>query len=228
MSAISNLLLRLKNLVKFTLVQDSSPELPPEEVVMQPIIASPRLEFLHWDILVPGTANDNLATSIRAGGFPRLRTVRAPSDHYGAIQALCKPRAQVELPSDWSAKAFIEGIAPGTLRASRRAAQQRLEDAWTTVQYKLIVEEAGTVNKVFDFSGFMGTVGSQIEYSLEPDIHGSDNALASFDDLMGIKIQSAAGRCCSGQWNAGHPSGPKWWEHPERPRMRPIDMMNFF
>ena len=38
-SAISNLLLRLKNLKKFTLKQDSSPEIPAEEIVMHPIVS---------------------------------------------------------------------------------------------------------------------------------------------------------------------------------------------
>ena len=229
-SAVSNLLLRLKNLKKFTLVQDTSPEVPPEEIVIQPIIASPQLEFLHWDIVVPGSANDNLVASIRGGGFPRLRKIRAPSDHYGMIQALCKPRAQIELPSDWSAKAIAEGIPHGGLRAARRAAQQRLEDAWTTVQYKLVVEEDGVVHEIFDFNGFMGTVGSKIDYSLEPDVEGSDHALIDFDDLVRGDEEGlgSAKDTCRGAWNVEHSGGAKWWGHQERPRWRSIDLMKFF
>lgn len=229
-SAISKLLLRLKNLKKFTLTQDTSPEIPPEEIVIQPIVASPQLETLHWDILVPGSANENLVASIRAGGFPRLRKIRAPSDHYGMIQALCKPRAQIELPSDWSAKAIAEGLPPGGLRGARRAAQQRLENARTTVQYKAIVEEAGFVHEIYDFNGFMGTVGSKIEYSLEPDVEGSEHALIDFDDIIkgDEEDMGRATKMCQGSWNTEHSADMKWGGHQERPRWQPVDMMRFF
>ena len=229
-SAISNLLLRLKNLKKFTLVQDTSPEVPPEEIVIQPIMASPQLEFLHWDVVVPGSANENIVASIRTGGFPRLRTIRAPNDHSGMIQALCKPRAQVVLPSDWSAKAIADGIPEGGLRAARIAAQQRLEDAWTTVQFKVMVEEEGVVHEIFDLNGFMGTVGSTIEYSLEPDVEASDRALIDFADLLADEEAAAGARSdrCEGLWNAEHPMGMKWWCHAERPRWKPVELMKFF
>ncbi|KAL9638114.1 MAG: hypothetical protein Q9164_001756 [Protoblastenia rupestris] len=226
-SAISNLLLQLKNLKKFTLVQDTSPEVPPEEIVIQPIMASPQLEFLHWDILVPGSANDNIVASIRTGGFPHLRTIRAPNDHYGMIQALCKPRGQIELPSDWSTKAGASNIPEGGLKAARRAAQQRLEDAWTTVQFKVVVEEDGVVHEIFDLNGFMGTVGSRIEYSLEPDVEGSDHALVDFEDVI-VGEEEAGSQRCRGAWNAEHPAGMRWWGHAERPRWKPVDLTKFF
>ena len=44
-SAISSLLLRLKNLKKFTLKQDSSPEIPVEEVVMHPVVSKSSLFY---------------------------------------------------------------------------------------------------------------------------------------------------------------------------------------
>lgn len=229
-SAISKLLVRLKNLRRFTLVQDTSPDVPPGEIVMQPIVASPLLEFLHWDILVPGSASETLVTAIREGGFPRLRTIRAPSDHYGLIQAICKPRAQIESASDWSAKGVAAGITPGGLRAARRAAQQRLEDAWMTVQYKVVVQEDAVVNEIFDFNGFMGTVGSQIEYSLEPDVLGSDHALIDFEDIARSEEQGVDGPItgCDGSWNSEHPAGTRWWSHRERPRWRKLDLSSFF
>lgn len=162
--------------------------------------------------------------SIRSGGFPRLNAIRAPSDHYGTIQAVCKPRAQIELASDWSAKAIAEGIAPGGLRAARRAAQQRLEDAWATVQYKLVIEEAGIVNEVFDFSGFMGTVESGIEYVLEPDLEGSDRALVDFPDLTNCGMAEISGKGVQNPVSVGqrlctHPSSSKW---------RDVNVMMFF
>lgn len=70
LSAISNLLLHLTNLQRFTLVQESSPEVAAGELVFQPVIASQQLQYMHWNILFPGSANENLANSIRAGGFP--------------------------------------------------------------------------------------------------------------------------------------------------------------
>lgn len=227
-SAISNLLLHLKNLTRFTLVQDTSPEVAEGEIVFQPIIASHRLEYLHWDIVVPGSANDNLISSIRAKGFPRLRTIRAPSDHYGMVQALCKPRAQVELSSDWSGKAIAKGIPEGGLRAARRAAQQRLEDAWSTVQFKVVVEEDGVVHEIYDLNGFMGTIGSRITYSLEPDIPGSDKALVDFADVVSANGEVAMSDTCTGSWNASRRAGPQRWQHTERPRYKYVDLQMFF
>ena len=228
-SAISNLCLHLKNLKRFTLVQDTSPEVTPGEIVFQPIIASHQLEYLHWDIVVPGSAYDNLVSSIRAEGFPRLRAIRAPSDHYGQIQALCKPRSCVEIPSDWSGRALIDnGVPLGGLREARRAAQQRLEDAWCTVQFKVVVEENGIVHEIYDLNGFMGTIGSKIHYDMEPDIPGSDHALIDFPDVVGRKEEFGGKELCRGTWNAGHPVGVKWWQHTERPKYTAVDLMKFF
>lgn len=228
-SAISNLCLHLKNLKRLTLVQDTSPEVTPGEIVFQPIIASHQLEYLHWDIVVPGSAYDNIVSSIQADGFPRLQTVRAPSDHYGKIQALCKPRACVQIPSDWSGKALLEnGSQQGGLRKARNAAQQRLEDALSTVQYKVVVEEDGVVHEIYDLNGFMGTIGSRINYSLDADVPGSDHALIDFSDLMGGEDETGRTDSCRGTWNAGHPVGVRWWQHTERPRYSALDLMTFF
>ena len=228
-SAISNLFLHLKNLKRFTLVQDTSPEVGSGELVFQPIVASHQLEFLHWDIVVPGSANENLASSIRAGGFPRLRTIRAPSDHNGLLQALCKPRAQIEIPSNWSGRNIPPSISGSTsLREARRAAQQRIEAAWSTVQFKVLVEEDGIVHEIFDLNGFIGSVGSKIAYSLEPDVPGSDNAVIDFPDIVSGNDEVAVQEPCKGLWNASHPGGWKRWQHSERTPYRPVDLMKFF
>lgn len=227
-SAISNLLLHLKNLKRFALVQDTSPEVAEGEIVFQPIIASNFLQSLHWDIVVPGSANNNLVSSILANGFPRLRKIRAPIDHYGMIQALCKPRAQIEIPSDRSGKALANGVPSGGLRDARREAQQRLKNAWGTIQFKVVIEEDGIVREVLDLSGFMGTIGSKIFYSLEPDVPGSDNALIDFPALISGTAEVVGKEMCTGLWNASHHAGYKWWQHTGRPRYRAVDLEKFF
>ena len=213
-SAISNLLLHLKNMKRFTLVQDSSPEVAEGEIAIQPIVASHLLEFLHWEIIVPGPANINLANSIKAGGFPSLRTLRAPSDHLGLLQALCKPRAQIQLPGDWNRINNAHGVAgPDGLLAARRAAQQRLEDAWRTVRFKVVVQEGDAVRAIFDLNGFVGEVGSKVEYCLEPDVPGSDDrAWIDFSDVVDGREENAGKDSCRGLWNASHPGGYKWWQ----------------
>ena len=211
-SAISNLLLHLKNLKRFTLVQDTSPEVAEGEIAIQPIIASHLLEFLHWEVIVPGSANVNLADSIKAGGFPLLRTLRAPSDHLGLLQTLCKPRAQIQLPGDWNNINNAHNMAPDSLLTSRRAAQQRLEEAWNTVQFKVVVQEGDVVREIFDLNGFIGQIGSQIYYSLEPDVPGSDQAWIDFPDVVSERDEIAFKDSCRGLWNAGNPGGYRWWQ----------------
>lgn len=227
-SAISNLLLHLKNLKRLTLVQDTSPEVVEGEIAIQPIIASHLLEFLHWEVIVPGSANVNLANSIKAGGFPRLRTIRAPSDHLGLLQALCKPRAQIQLPGDWNSINNAHTMASDSLLSSRRAAQQRLEEAWNTVQFKVVVQEDDHVHEIFDLNGFIGEIGSNIDYSLEPDVTDSDQAWIDFPDVVGGRDEVTFRGSCRGLWNASHAGGYRWWQHTERPRYRRPDLLAFF
>ena len=236
LSAVSNLLLHLHCLERFTLIQESSPEVAPGELVFQPIVASQKLRTLHWDILQPGSANENLANSIRADGFPSLRTIRAPSDHYGLLQALCKPRAQIEHSRDKYRGSQRPGLAGAldpfkrNLVDARKQAQQRIEEAQKTVAFKVIVEEDGVVDQVYDFNGFMGTVGSQITYSLDPDVPGSDDAVIDFPDLTSGKAEATVKRDhgCRGLWNASDHGGKKWWEHEERYRYQPLELSRFF
>lgn len=234
LSTISNLLLRLQNLHRFTLVQESSPEVADGELVFQPVIASQQLQYMHWDILNPGFANENLANSICAGGFPQLRTLRAPSDYDGQLQMVCRPRAQVVLPSDKYSKAyraFTEGN-PGrlarTLFTARKQAQQRIEDARKRAMFRVVVEEDGIVQEMFDIQGYIGTVGSKISYCLDPDVPGSDNALIDFPDLIDGSKEIAPKDGCTGMWNASHHGGKKWWNHTERYRYHPVDPQRFF
>ncbi|KAL8763754.1 MAG: hypothetical protein Q9184_000546 [Pyrenodesmia sp. 2 TL-2023] len=234
LSAISNLLLHLASLQRFTLVQESSPEVTAGELVFQPIVASQQLRYLHWDILLPGSGNENLANSIRAGGFPNLRTIRAPSDHNGLLQMVCRPRAQIILPSDKYSKAYrtTDQITPDgltrTLFKARKQAQKRIEDARKAAMYRVIIEEDGVVQEMFDIEGYMGTVGSKITYTLESDVPGSDNALIDFPDLVNGTKEVSPRDGCTGMWNASHHTGKKWWSHTERYRYHPVDLRRFF
>lgn len=220
---ISRLLAHLTQVNRFTFIQESSPTLPADELIFQPIVASPALTFLHWDILSPeGTASSDLAASIQAKGFPSLRTIRAPSDHTGQLQALCKPRPQIVLPSDkyntTHKKALAANPSARTLYAARQAAQARIDDARNIVQFKVIVEEEGIVKHIFDFPGFVGTIGSRIAYSLRGDVTGSEHAVAGIGDLRRGEGEGKEG--CTGMWNASHHAGKRWWWHRERGRWK--------
>ncbi|KAL9114022.1 MAG: hypothetical protein Q9227_001793 [Pyrenula ochraceoflavens] len=121
--AISKILASLPRLFRFTLTQsDGCPELPTELMIFQPILASPSLRYLHWDVASrdaemmpslppweaihagPKSANTNLALSILHGGFPSLVSLRAPRDidPPGALQAICCPtkNGKILLPTD--------------------------------------------------------------------------------------------------------------------------------
>ncbi|CAF9909561.1 MAG: hypothetical protein HETSPECPRED_009459 [Heterodermia speciosa] len=239
LSTITNLLLYLQSLTRFTLVQESSPLTEPDELIFQPIVASRTLSYLHWDILRPGPANANLASSIRANGFPALRTIRAPSDHDGLLQSLCRPRATIVLPSDKYSKAYRLAAAASTTSPSRtplslnlfearKAAQQRIDERKKQVSFRVTVEEEGEVIEYYDFEDFVGTIGSRITYSLEPDVAGSDDALIDVGDLMGGAREASPRDGCTGLWNAANPSGKKWWCHTERWRYRVEDVGRFF
>lgn len=125
--AISKLLASLPNLIRFTIFQSNvSPALPMELMIFQPLLASPSLKYLHWDVASPNslptqrqtegasvpekpaknleTPNTHLALSILHSGFPSLLSLRAPLDidPQGALQAVCRPtpNAQILLPAD--------------------------------------------------------------------------------------------------------------------------------
>jgi hypothetical protein len=121
--AISKILASLPQLLKFSIIQAVSPSLPHDLMVFQPIMASPTLKHLHWDVAPSGqytstkyyadlpptnqnvhTANSHLAASILHAGFPNILTVRAPQDldPPGLLQEACRPtrNASILLPAD--------------------------------------------------------------------------------------------------------------------------------
>ncbi|KAH6616558.1 hypothetical protein C7974DRAFT_47172 [Boeremia exigua] len=117
----------LNDLKRFTLAQYRTPDLGRR--ISLPELLSQSLQFLHVEFRSQSSpaidpfstesrksmqfpfinsepisclATALLATSIRKGAFPALRRVRIPYDPQGLIQAVCKPRATVLVPSDTS------------------------------------------------------------------------------------------------------------------------------
>ncbi|KAK3938066.1 hypothetical protein QBC46DRAFT_170645 [Diplogelasinospora grovesii] len=103
--ALARIFSNLTSLETFNLVQAYAPVMPTDELIMLfPYLASQSLRKLHWDIpYLPtraSTADNILARSISAGGFPALRVLRVPNDPEGVFQVLCHPRERIESPTD--------------------------------------------------------------------------------------------------------------------------------
>ncbi|KAH8893843.1 hypothetical protein GQ53DRAFT_611629, partial [Thozetella sp. PMI_491] len=101
--ALARLLSNLPRLESFSLIQVRAPVMPSDELIwLFPYLASASAVRLHWDVPAAraSPADSILARSILAGGFPRLRWLRAPSDPDGLFQALCRPLERADCPSD--------------------------------------------------------------------------------------------------------------------------------
>ncbi|KAK3336273.1 hypothetical protein B0T19DRAFT_34777 [Cercophora scortea] len=103
--ALARIFSNLTSLETFNLVQAYAPVMPTDEHIwLFPYLASQSLRKLHWDIpYLPTratTADNILAKSISAHGFPELRTLRAPNDPEGVFQSLCRPVERVDNPMD--------------------------------------------------------------------------------------------------------------------------------
>ena len=96
------------------------------------------------------------------------------------------------------------------------------------MKFKVVVQEDDLVHEIFDLNGFIGEIGSKIDYSLEPDVPGSDQAWIDFPDVVSGRDEMAFKDSCRGLWNASNPCGYKWWQHTERPRYRRVDLQDFF
>lgn len=100
---LTRLFSHLKSLTHFTISQAPSPSLDiGDEIYLHPYMASQTLQYLHWEFTNPedDKATEILSKAITFGGFPALRTLRAPTDHDGMLQKLCKPRERIELAAD--------------------------------------------------------------------------------------------------------------------------------
>ncbi|KAH6648341.1 hypothetical protein BKA67DRAFT_522036 [Truncatella angustata] len=126
---------------------------------------------------------------------------------------------------------FFEPKQSGDLHQARLAAQRRLEDARRNPRFTVnVVDEDGTILENWGMAGFMGTLGSRIEYRLTPDAGASDEngGLVQFADIVSDTREDLRDReGCTGRWNNygytnyDRKEKEKWW-HPERARWTEI------
>ncbi|KAG6021887.1 hypothetical protein E4U41_002368 [Claviceps citrina] len=265
--ALARILSNLTSLASLSLVQSFPPLMPDSDsfvLWMMPYLASSSVSKLHWDISSHpdgvNAADEILARSIAAGGFPSLRLLRAPNDAEGIFQQLCRPVERIDLPGDrfrrmsvcesgttarWSpTKSLVKSsttsslpsmICPSphtSLVTARLAAQARLERSREAHLFHVkVTDEQGDLVESFGLSGYMGTVGSKINYHLLPD-PGSRDELGG---LAGVSAPSAdrgealglGCQGCTGSWNrregvvADKKDKERWW-HTERGRWRDV------
>ncbi|KAL1854813.1 hypothetical protein Daus18300_011329 [Diaporthe australafricana] len=102
--ALVRIFAKLGNLATFSIVQQAAPAVGDDPFLFMPYLASRSLRKLHWDVVESAAAttraDDILARSIAADGFPRLRAIRTPNDPDGRFQALCKPQERADLAGD--------------------------------------------------------------------------------------------------------------------------------
>jgi hypothetical protein len=130
-----------------------------------------------------------------------------------------------------------------SLRSSRLAAQQRIEAAKSRPKIQVIVEDwtdwqSGNIVTTarHEFGAYIGMVSSKINYSLAPDVEGSDELGVGVEDLLESgewKIAANGGRrgVCDGRWNMVRSEAGKaaaGWEHRERVRWRPLEVRRLF
>ncbi|RPA88781.1 hypothetical protein L873DRAFT_1707406 [Choiromyces venosus 120613-1] len=255
MLLISKIFSRLAHLEKFTLVQTSSPQLPLESSAdkSKPAFASTSLQLLHWDVLIPGPANVLLARSIHSSAFPALKAVRAPSDHHGVIQAVCKPLEQIVLPFDKiearllraqqkqrEDKYFYPEIRYSrSLPQARINAQERIESARKSTFMRIVVTEGSAKKEGLsvDLKAFMGDWKSKVKYELLPDLWGSEFAVLTVAGLLNARVSTEwkpgdGVEMCCGKWNSTSfvgGRGVKWEGHTERtPGMRDMELAMLF
>ena len=187
---LSLILTSYHKLRRFTLVQDSPPGLPlGADVTLAvdlPILGSPSLIYIHWEILVPGSANQALETSIKSGGFPSLQILRAPCDSDGALQSLCRPVTRRSL-SVKEAEEYRHQDTSGYTRdlaLARTAAQLRTRYSQHTPAVSVVIEDGGSVQHTQIVGQYLGNISSNIAYDLESDFEGTRHALGRVEDLL--------------------------------------------
>lgn len=243
---IARFLATAPRLKRFTLVQSVSPTMPSDATPDQAPYASKSLQFLHWDISpFSQPAVDHLARSIRAGAFASLRKLQAPCDD-GALQALCRPRAQIARFSDAEANSSL--TIRSSLAIARMNAQERLEVARLEPLMRVVVtDEDGIVQHKYTIKNYMGDVRSEIEYVLESagaGRHADDGGVLELETLLDVPEYADAGRSssrldsCTGSPYAVEPQSPGRFEirkeidasrqHRPREKIRHLDMKRFF
>lgn len=189
---IQTLLSNLTRLRRLRLVQDASPSLLLGTTPWNKRNAlwSQTLHHLHWDNLIPGDAINVLASSVQSSHFPSLRTLKVPSDPSGTIQALCRPIARHVLTAAdlrFLAAHEQQDRYVRSLRLARLQAQMRVRESRARPSFSLVVsdEEEGSEQRHV-IGDYLGDVRSGIEYSLEPDVDGEEEALSSVESVCGM------------------------------------------
>ena len=190
LKCLQNALSSLMRLVRFSLVQDTSPEIPPLLPMTKSsfLLQSPTLQYLHWDVLAPGSAIGILANSIAAGKFPSLRAVKVPSDSDGLIQTLCQPITvhavtshDMEVLEEWEqSSTYQRSLQASQIQAQLRVRRQRQQPAMKVV----VQDENDTTRRTHVIGSYLGDVNSSICYSLEPAVDGTTSAIARIEDVL--------------------------------------------
>ena len=189
MRTIQALLANTTRLRRFRFVQNTSPSLLVGAGLAnrRNTLASESIEYLHWDTLIPGLATESLAQSLRLRSFPQLRTLKAPSDSNGSLQALCRPIHRQSLTA--SDLKFLASIDQDrytrSLRLSRLQAQLRIRECRRRPSLSVVISDEEEQTELTHVIGsYLGDVWSRVEYVLEPDVQGAQNALASLEDII--------------------------------------------
>ncbi|KAI1119654.1 hypothetical protein F5Y14DRAFT_10864 [Nemania sp. NC0429] len=121
------------------------------------------------------------------------------------------------------------------LAQSRLEAQRRLEMARSQPRFTFnLVDEHGKILETKKMAGFMGEVGSPINYCLVPDAGASDESggLVEISDVLGDggeNLKDGNREGCTGRWNTysdvvvDKKDRERWW-HTERGRWRAVQL----
>jgi hypothetical protein len=189
---IQSLMRNMPRLQSFTLVQDTSPEMPAgmQGTNVSKALESQSLEYLHWDVLVAGTGTSLIANAIASGRFPSLRKVKIPCDYDGVVQELCRPIAQLDLDATdlelidrFNSDRYERFLRLAQIQAQLRIRESRQQPAFNVVVH----DENKRISATHVIGSYVGDMESRVEYSLEPDVEGSHYALIDFGDVEAPK-----------------------------------------
>lgn len=186
MKTISSVLDHCHRLERLRFVQMEAPEWYLENDI-DTVLESGSLWYLHWETLVPGNASKAFADAIVQGAFPKLGVIKAPCDHEGHLQAVCRPIHEQELTPD-DIKFMERGRLHGSsysIRLAQLRAQLRVQEQRRHPTFNFVVEDEDEELQHTDVIGaYLGQLDSRIEYRLEPDIPGSTLALSHLSDFL--------------------------------------------
>ena len=184
---IQTLFANLSRLRRFTLLQDTSPALQQWSAVASSnfSLQSTSLAYIHWDVIAQGHATAILANSIAAGKFPRMQKVKVPCDYDGAVQNLCRPipyrslaDTDIRILVEWDTRShYHRSLQVSQIQAQLRVHESRKQPAFNVV----VQDEDANIQHTHAIGAYLGNIASEIEYSLDPAIEGTEVAIAPID-----------------------------------------------